>query len=135
MAEAAWIAVAGGLIAEFTLQEPSLSIGALALFVLAGVLAAHFLAPAAGDRWPSIALFLVALGGLLGWLSSPAALATLQAQGVFPALAVNVAGWVGGLAVLRGYAHAQAAGLGGRRSRRSSASACRASRSRPSPAG
>ena len=36
VAEAAWIAVAGGLIAEFTLQEPSLSIGALALFVLVG---------------------------------------------------------------------------------------------------
>ena len=105
LAEAAWIAVAGGLIAEFTLQEPSLSIGALALFVLVGVLASHFVAPAAGDRWPSIALFLVALGGLVGWLSSPAAMATLQAQGVFPALAVNVAGWVGGLAVLRGYAH------------------------------
>ena len=107
VAEAAWIAVAGGLIAEFTLQEPSLGIGALALFVLVGVLAGHFVAPAAGDRWPSIALFLVALGGLVGWLSSPAAVATLQARGVFPALAVNVAGWVGGLAVLRGYAHAK----------------------------
>ena len=105
VAEAAWIAVAGGLIAEFTLQEPSLGIGALALFVLVGVLAGHFVAPAAGDRWPSIALFLVALGGLVGWLSSPAAMATLQSQGVFPALAVNVAGWVGALAVLRGYAH------------------------------
>jgi hypothetical protein len=107
VAEAAWISVAGGIIAEFTLQEPSLGIGVLALFVLAGVLAGHFLAPAAGDHWPSVALFLVAVGGLVGWLSSPVALATLETQGVFPALAVNVAGWVGALAVLRGYAHAK----------------------------
>jgi hypothetical protein len=106
VAEAAWISIVGGLIAEFTLQEPSVGIGALAAFVTVGVVAARVLAGPTGDRWPSIALFLVALGGLIGWLSSPAALATLRTHGVFPALAVNPAGWVAGLAVLRGYAHA-----------------------------
>ena len=107
VAEAAWISIVGGLIAEYTLQEPSMGIGALAAFVTAGVVAARVLSGPAGDRWPSVALFLVALGGLIGWLSSPAALDALRTQGVFPALAVNPAGWVAGLAVLRGYAHAK----------------------------
>jgi hypothetical protein len=107
VAEAAWISIVGGLIAEYTLQEPSMGIGALVAFVTAGVVAARVLAGPTGDRWPSVALFLVAVGGLIGWLSSPAAVETLRTQGVFPALAVNPAGWVAALAVLRGYAHAK----------------------------
>ncbi|HEX5013962.1 MAG TPA: DUF4129 domain-containing protein [Candidatus Limnocylindrales bacterium] len=107
VAEAAWIAVAGGLIAEYTLQEPHLGIGALALFVLAGVVAARVLAPAAGDRWPSVALLLVAIGGLIGWLSAPAARTALASVGVVPALGVNPAGWVAGIAVLRGFTHSK----------------------------
>ena len=107
VAEAAWISIVGGLIAEYTLQEPSMGIGALVAFVTAGVVAARVLAGPTGDRWPSVALFLVAVGGLIGWLSSPAAVETLRTEGVFPALAVNPAGWVAALAVLRGYAHAK----------------------------
>jgi hypothetical protein len=107
VAEAAWISIVGGLIAEYTLQEPSMGIGALAAFVTAGVVAARVLSGPTGDRWPSVALFLVAVGGLIGWLSSPAALEALRTQGVFPALGVNPAGWVAGLAVLRGFAHAK----------------------------
>jgi hypothetical protein len=107
VAEAAWISIVGGLIAEYTLQEPSMGIGALAAFVTAGVVAARLLAGPAGDRWPSVALFLVAFGGLIGWLSSPAAAEALRTQGVFPALAVNPAGWVAALAVLRGFAYAK----------------------------
>ena len=41
IAEAAWISVAGGLLAEFTLQQPVLGIPALAGFVVAGIVAAH----------------------------------------------------------------------------------------------
>jgi hypothetical protein len=107
VAEAAWISVAGGLIAEFTLHEPSLGIPALVAFVLVGVLAARFVAPRAGERWPSIALFLAAVCGLVGWLSSPEALATLTTLGVIPALGVNPAGWIAALAVVRGFAHAK----------------------------
>ena len=44
---------------------------------------------------------------MVGWLSDPAARVALTTQGVIPALGVNVAGWVAGLAVLRGYAHAR----------------------------
>jgi uncharacterized protein DUF4129 len=107
VAEAAWISIVGGLIAEYTLQEPSMGIGALTAFVTAGVVAARVLVGPTGDRWPSVALFLVAVGGLLGWLSSPAAVEALRTQGVFPALGVNPAGWVAALAVLRGFAHAK----------------------------
>ncbi|HET9347300.1 MAG TPA: DUF4129 domain-containing protein [Candidatus Limnocylindrales bacterium] len=107
VAEAAWITVVGGLIAEYTLQEPHLGIGALAAFVVAGILAVRLLAGPAGERWPSVALFLVAVAGMTGWLSDPVAAATLVSQGVVPALGVNVAGWVAGLAVLRGFAHAR----------------------------
>lgn len=107
VAEAAWITVAGGLIAEYTLQAPQLGIGALTLFVVAGVLAARVLGPAAGDRWPSLALLLVAIGGLVGWLSAPAARTALVSFGVIPALGVNPAGWVAGVAVLRGFTHAK----------------------------
>jgi len=63
VAEAAWISIVGGLIAEYTLQEPSMGIGALAAFVTAGVVAARVLSGPTGDRWPSVALFLVAVGG------------------------------------------------------------------------
>lgn len=107
IAEAAWISVFGGLIAEYTLQAPSLGIAVLAAFVLGGVVAARFLAGPAGERWPSVALFLVAFAGMIGWLSDPAAAAALATYGVIPALGINVAGWVAGLAVLRGFAHAR----------------------------
>jgi hypothetical protein len=107
VAEAAWITVAGGLVAEYTLQEPHLGIWTLTLFVVAGVVAARVLGPAAGDRWPSIALLLVAIGGLVGWLSAPAARAALVTFGVIPALGINPAGWVAGIAVLRGFTHAR----------------------------
>jgi hypothetical protein len=107
IAEAAWISVAGGLLAEFTLQEPVLGIPALAGFVVAGIIAARTLIGPAGEKWPAFALFLVAIGGMIGWLSDPAARVALTTQGVIPALGVNVAGWVASLAVLRGYAHAR----------------------------
>jgi hypothetical protein len=107
VAEAAWITVVGGLIAEYTLQAPHLGIGTLAAFVVAGIIAARVFAGPAGDRWPGVALLLVAVGGLVGWLSDPAAATTLVSQGVIPALGVHVAGWVAALAVLRGFAHAR----------------------------
>jgi hypothetical protein len=107
VAEAAWITVIGGLIAEYTLQEPHLGIGALAAFVVAGIVAVRVLAGPAGERWPSVALLVVAVGGMVGWLSDPEATATLVSSGVIPALGVNAAGWVAALAVLRGFAHAR----------------------------
>ena len=107
IAEAAWITVVGGLIAEFTLQVPHLGLAAIAAFVVAGILAVRALAGPAGERWPGLALFLVAVAGMIGWLSDPDARATLVSQGVIPALGINVAGWVASLAMLRGYAHAR----------------------------
>jgi hypothetical protein len=107
VAEAAWIAVAAGLVAEYTLQEPQLGIVGLAAFVLAGVIAARLLTRPAGERWPSVALFLVVLAGMIGWLAAPVASSKLAAEGVVPAIGLNVAGWLAALAVLRGFAHAK----------------------------
>ncbi len=74
---------------------------------MAGVVSARVLGPAAGGRWPSLALLLVAVGGLVGWLSAPAARAALLSSGVIAALGINPAGWVAGIAVLRGFAHSK----------------------------
>jgi hypothetical protein len=104
VAEAAWISVLGGLLQEFAIRRSVLGIPVLAAFVAVGVVAARLGVPRLGSRWPFAALGLAALGGLLGWAISEDARAALQA-GVGPGLAAHPGGLVGGLAVIRGYAH------------------------------
>jgi len=106
VAEAAWISVVAGLVQEYALGEPILGIPAVAAFVAAGVVLARLLGPRMGDRWPALAFGLVLGSGVVGWLSSPLARAALG-DGVGPALAAHPAGWVAGLAMLRGFAHAR----------------------------
>lgn len=106
VAEAAWISVVGGLVQEFSLHPPGLGIPELVAFVVAGMLAARLLGRRAGRRWPSLALMLVFVAGLAGWLGSPDARAALR-DGILPALSANPGGWVAGLALLRGFAHAR----------------------------
>jgi hypothetical protein len=105
VAEAARISVLGGLLQEFALRDPVLGIPALAACVAAGVGLARLLGPRLGDRWPGVGFLLVLAAGALGWLASPAARAAL-AEGAGPALAAHPAGWLAGLALLRGFAHA-----------------------------
>ena len=106
VAEAAWISVLGGLLQEFALRRSVLGIPILAAFVMAGVIAARFGGPRLGSRWPFAALGLAALGGLLGWAISEDARGAIR-DGLGPALAAHPGGLVGGLAVIRGYAHAR----------------------------
>jgi hypothetical protein len=106
VAEAAWISVVAGLLEEFALHAPVLGIPVLVAFVGAGVVLARILGPRLGHRWPAVAFALVLGSGSLGWLASPAARAAL-ADGLGPALAAHPGGWLAGLAILRGFAHAR----------------------------
>jgi hypothetical protein len=106
VAEAAWISVIGGLFQEFAFREPVLGIPELAAFVVAGSVAARDLGRRLGQRWPIVALGVVAAAALVGWLTSPGA-RTALGEGIGPAIAAHPAGWLAGLAVLRGFANAQ----------------------------
>ena len=105
VAEAAWISVVAGLLQEFALREPVLGIPGLVVFVVFGIVAARLLGPRLGSRWLAVGFGLVVMGGAVGWLSSAAARDAL-AEGVGPALAAHPGGWLAGLAILRGFAHA-----------------------------
>ncbi len=106
VAEAAWISVIGGLLQEFAFREPVLGIPAFAAFVVAGVAAARVLGRRLGRRWPVVALLLIAIASIVGWLASPAARDALR-EGLGPALTAHPAGLLAGLALLRGFAHAR----------------------------
>jgi hypothetical protein len=106
IAEAAWISVIAGLIQEYALHDAVFSIATLAVWVAAGIAVARWLGPRSGRRWPAVAFALVAVSGAIGWLSSPDARAAL-ADGLGPALAAHPGGWLAGIALLRGFAHAR----------------------------
>ena len=105
VAEAAWISVLAGLVQAFAFREPVLGIPEVAGFVLAGSLAARLLGRRLGHRWPAVALVLVVLAGIFGWITSSVDPTSLPA-GIGPAI-IAPGGWMAGLAVLRGFAHAE----------------------------
>ena len=105
VAEGSWVAVAGWLVQEYSLHDPVIGIPGMAGFVAFGVLAARVGARRVGQLWPFVALGLVATGGVVGWLASPAARDDL-ATNLAGALAAHPGGWLAAVAVLRGFAHA-----------------------------
>ena len=107
VAEAAWISVLAGLAQEYSLHEPGLGIAALAGFVAFGVVAARTLGVRLGDRWPTAGALLCLGGGLVGWLSAPDVREALATDGFAVAITTHPAGWLGTLAVARGFAHAR----------------------------
>jgi len=110
IAEAAWISVVAGLVQEYALREPVLSLPGLAAFVLGGVLAARALEGRLGLRWPLVSLGLVTSGAVIGLLLAPAARAAVDdggLQGLGAAIGANPGGLFAGLAVLRGFSHAR----------------------------
>ena len=110
VAEAAWIAVVAGLLQEYALREPVIGLPQLAVFVLAGVLAARLLAGRLGLRWPLVSLGLIAAGAAIGLFLAPAARTAVDVgglQGLGAAIGENPGGLFAGLAVLRGFSHAR----------------------------
>jgi Domain of unknown function (DUF4129) len=110
VAEAAWIAVVAGLLQEYALREPVIGLPQLAVFVLAGVLAARLLAGRLGLRWPLVSLGLIASGAAIGLFLAPAARTAVDVsgiQGLGAAIGENPGGLFAGLAVLRGFSHAR----------------------------
>ena len=100
------ISVVGGLLQEFAFREPVLDIPATAAFVVIGIVTARLLGWRLGGRWPIVALAVVVAAGTVGWLASPSARGALG-DGLGPAIAAHPGGWMAGLAVLRGFAHAR----------------------------
>ncbi len=110
LAEAAWLAVVGGLLQAIVLQPPSPSIGGLVLAAVAGLVSARRLGPRLGDRWPGLAVALATMCGMAGWLAAPEVRAILAADGfagILPALAVHPGGWLLWPAFVRGMAYAR----------------------------
>ncbi|MEA2606576.1 MAG: hypothetical protein QOI00_1333, partial [Chloroflexota bacterium] len=106
LAEAAWVSVLAGLLQEYAQRDPVFSIPPLAACVAAGIAVARWLGPRSGRRWPVVAFALVVATGAIGWLSSADAQRAL-ADGIGPALAAHPGGWLAGIALLRGFAHAR----------------------------
>jgi uncharacterized membrane protein YidH (DUF202 family) len=106
VAEAAWISVIAGLLQEFALRDAVLGMPQLAAFVALGIVVARVAGPRLGSRWPAVAFALVAGSGAIGWIADPGARAALG-EGIGPALAAHPGGWLAGLAILRGFAHAR----------------------------
>ncbi len=79
----------------------------LTIAVVAGWCAARLLADRLGSAWPVTLVALTVIAGLVGWLQSEAVRAALSSGQVGRALTINQAGWLAGLAFLRGTAHAR----------------------------
>ncbi|MFL5679815.1 MAG: DUF4129 domain-containing protein [Chloroflexota bacterium] len=107
VAEAAWISVVAGIAQEYALRDPVLGIPVLATFVTVGVAVARFAGRRAGERWPWVALVVAVLGVVAGCLVSADARAHLAAGDVAGFLSADPGCWLAGLAVVRGYAHAE----------------------------
>jgi hypothetical protein len=110
VAEAAWLAVVGGLLQAFVLQPPAPGVLELLVVCVAGLLAARRLGPGLGDRWPGVAAALATACGMAGWLLSPEVRAILAADGlagIGSALAANPGGWLLWPAFVRGMAYAR----------------------------
>ena len=109
VAEGAWVSVPAAFLQAAGRDPWWLGPGGYLVAAAGGWLAARRLAGRHGERWPIVAVGVVALGAVLGWLASPTVLDAL-ARGA-PAVAIDrhPAGWLAGLATLRGMAHARPA--------------------------
>ncbi len=110
LAEAAWTAVLAGLLQAMALRQPTLGIPGMLVACLAGLAAARWLAPRAGDRWPALAAALTIGIAIAGWLTSPESREILATRGIDAlgaAIIANLGGFVAGVAFLRGIPYAR----------------------------
>ena len=78
--------------------------------MLAGLAAAKWLEPRAGDRWPALAAALTIGIATVGWLASPEVRSILGERGIDAigaAIIANLGGFVAGVAFLRGVPYAR----------------------------
>ena len=110
LAEAAWTAVLAGMLQAFALRGPTLGIPGTLVACLAGLAAAKWLEPRAGDRWPALAAALTIGIAIVGWLASPEVRSILGERGIDAigaAIIANIGGFVAGIAFLRGVPYAR----------------------------
>ena len=110
LAEAAWTAVLAGMLQAFALRGPTLGIPGTLVACLAGLAAAKWLDPRAGDRWPALAAALTIGIAIVGWLASPEVRSILGERGIDAigaAIIANLGGFVAGIAFLRGVPYAR----------------------------
>ncbi|HVA85692.1 MAG TPA: DUF4129 domain-containing protein [Candidatus Saccharimonadales bacterium] len=109
VAEGAWIGIVYDLI-QIARGEPVV-LGPIGLSVAAllGLLVARVASDRLGPSWPPALVLLTFGAGAAGWLVSDPARAALLSGNVERALSQHQAGWLAGLAFLRGKAHARLA--------------------------
>ena len=110
LAEAAWVAIVAGLLQAFTRHPPAVGYPWFLAAAVAGLVAARLLEPRAGGSWPAVVAALAILTGLVGWLLAPEVrtiLADEGLDGLGPAIAANIGGWLGAVAFVRGVAYAR----------------------------
>ena len=110
IAEAAWVAIVAGLLQAFTRHPPVLGYPWFLAAAVAGLVAARVLEARAGGSWPAVVAALAILTGALGWLVAPEVRAILAADGLDglgPAIAANIGGWLLAVAFVRGVAYAR----------------------------
>jgi multisubunit Na+/H+ antiporter MnhC subunit len=110
IAEAAWVAIVAGLLQAFTRHPPALGYPWFLAAAVAGLVAARVLEPRAGGRWPAVVAALALLTGAFGWLLAPEVRGILSEDGLDglgPAIAANIGGWLGAVAFVRGVAYAR----------------------------
>lgn len=106
-AEGAWVAVLYALVQAASGGSFVLGTVSMVLAAGLGLVAARVLGPRVGPRWPALTLALTLGGALAGWLADPAVIAAVADGSLSRALFTHPGGWLVGLAVLRGTAHAR----------------------------
>ena len=105
LVEGAWIAVIASLIDTARDEPIALGLTGMAGFAAIGLVAARVMADRMGEAWPGFTVGLVGAAAVAGWLSSDAARSALLAGNLGEAIGRHQAGFLAGLALLRGMAH------------------------------
>jgi Domain of unknown function (DUF4129) len=105
LAEGAWVSVVAALIAAVGHETAQLGPVGFAVSAVGGLVAARALGTRQG--WPTLTLLLTVAAALIGWLADPFARSALVSLDLGGAVAHHPAGWLCGLAFLRGSAHAR----------------------------
>jgi Domain of unknown function (DUF4129) len=107
LAEGAWVSVVAALLAAGAHDTARLGPIGFAAAALIGLGAARRFGNL--PRWPEMTVALTVAAGLAGWLADPGARAAIAGLDLGDAVTHHLGGWLAGLALLRGSAHARPA--------------------------